>query len=332
MSTAYYGDNDVGAIHRLKEMADLGGGKFVNFEDGEHWNLEGLLIESDVIPWNLKEFLVYNLNAGFCLDGKIDVDSDVDGMCDRDELKMNQIYTEELEAEGVSFDPSNRFSFGDGYGDFFHWLRFRYPGKTLPECMDRSDSDFDLLTACEESEIEFQTETGTIRGDSNAFDTDSDGVIDGIETFVYFASQNTGRTTRYTAALDPDNLQDSPDGEGSVLEQIKDHRNPWFEDEDIQAYDTRLDPIDNESRDCYEFSQSILPVYETLAVEEGNTLPGLEHVAGKNSVMIYYIQYLQSKPKDQGVLKYSVQKVNWGQLSLGLRVREGVFSEYAPPN
>ena len=46
-------------------MADLGGGKFVNFEDGEHWNLEGLLIESDVIPWNLKEFLVYNLNAWF---------------------------------------------------------------------------------------------------------------------------------------------------------------------------------------------------------------------------------------------------------------------------
>ena len=48
---------------------------------------------------------------GFCLDGKVDVDSDVDGMCDRDELQMNQEYTKELEAEGVSFDPSNRFSF-----------------------------------------------------------------------------------------------------------------------------------------------------------------------------------------------------------------------------
>ena len=128
---------------------------------------------------------------------------------------------------------------------------------------------------------------------------------------------------RYTAALDPDNLQDSPDGEGSVLEQIKDHRNPWFEDEDIQAYDTRLDPIHSESRDCYEFSQSILPVYETLAVEEGNTLPGLEHAAGKNSVMIYYIQYLQSKLNDQGVLKYSVQKVNCGSIELRVKSKRG---------
>ena len=331
LSTAYYGSSGNQAVEILRDMAVEGGGNFVNFEDGEHWDLEGLLIEPDVIPWSLKEFLVYNLNAGFCLDGRVDVDSDVDGMCDRDELKMNRLYADELKAEGKSFDPTNRFSFGDGYGDFFHWLRFRYPGKTLPECEDRSDEDFDLLTVCEEGEIESQTDEGIINGDPESFDTDKDGLIDGIETFVYFASQNTGRTTRYTAALDEDNIKDNPDGEESVLVQIKEHRNPWFEDPHAEAYDTRISPLGSALGDCYDFSQSSLSVYETLRVKEGNTLPGLEHGSGENSVMVYYIQVLQSRPKAEGILKYSIQKINWGQLSPGLKVQEGIFSEYIPP-
>ena len=203
-------------------MSISGGGKFINFESNQNWDMNDMLVTPKVVPWSLKEFLVYNLNAGFCLDGRVDVDSDIDGMCDRDEVEMNRIYADELEAEGKSFDPANRFSFGDGYGDFFHWLRFRY-GANLASCTDRSDEDSDLLTACEESEIYREDEDGKyLTSDPKNFDTDKDGIIDGIETFLYFTLRITGGITHYTAALDPDNLhENSPDGEGTVLEQLR---------------------------------------------------------------------------------------------------------------
>ena len=334
LSTAYYGNHGNNAINLLQNMAKEGGGNFVNFENDENWDFNQLIIENDVIPWNLKRFLVYNLNAGFCLDGRVDVDSDADGMCDRDEIAMNDLYAEKLRAEGKSFDPANRFSFGDGYGDFFHWLRFRNPGKSLPSCEDRSDEDFDLLTKCEENEIENQSNSDDVptRGDPKVFDTDRDGIIDGIETYVYFASENTGQTTRYTAALDKENLEDNPDGEESVLVQIQQHRNPWFQDPEAEAYDTSLIPLlNNPTKVCYMFSQSVLPVYQTLEVKKGNTLPGLDHLAGENSVMVYYIQVLQPNPDDVGVLKHSVQRINRSPLSPGLQVTDGIFDEYIPP-
>ena len=335
LSTAYYGGNGSQAIELLQEMAHLGSGNFVNFENGEYWDLNELVVERDLIPWSLKEFLVYNLNAGFCMDGEVGVDSDVDGMCDRDEIAMNNIYAEKLEAEGKLFDPANRFSFGDGYGDFFHWLRFRYPGKTLPLCEDRSDDDFDLLTVCEEREIKNTSphlESYLRTGNPESFDTDRDGIIDGIETFVYFASQSTGRATRYTAALDRENLKDNPDGEkGNVLVQIKEHRNPWVYDSHAEAYDTRLTPMYSLDGDCHQFTQTILPLYETLEVKERNTLPGLGHGAGENSIMVYYIQVLQTRLDSVGILNHSVQKINRGPLSGGLRVNDKIFDKYIPP-
>ena len=331
ISTGFYGS---AGSSLLREVSEVGEGKFANFEDSKNWDLEGLLVNNrtNVVPWSLKQFLVYNLNAGFCLDGRVDVDSDADGMCDRDELEMNRIYATQLATEGKSFDPANRFSFGDGYGDFFHWLRFKYPGKTLPGCTDRSDEDFDLLTVCEENEIERNVDGDILRGDPRSFDTDKDGVIDGIETFAYFASQNTGEATRYTAALDPENLESSPDGEESVLVQIKQHRTPWFKDTGINTpYDTTITPYQSATNDCYHFTQSSLPLYQTLEVSQGNTLPGLEHGAGENSVMVYYIQVLQSEPGEQGVFKYSFQKLNRSSESPGLRVNDGAFGEYTPP-
>ena len=334
VSTAYYGPTRVDAMQRLEKMSEAGKGSFANFEIGESWDLSQLLSgEPDVVPWSLKEFLVYNLNAGFCLDGEVGVDSDVDGMCDRDEIAMNNIYAEKLETEGKLFDPANRFSFGDGYGDFFHWLRFRYPGKTLPLCEDRSDEDFDLLTVCEENELELRFDGGVIKGDPQTFDTDKDGILDGIETFVYFTSQSKGGATRYTAALDPTNLNDNLDGEESIVVQIRQHRNPWLLDSDIEAYDTHLTPLISSEGDCYTFEQTVLPLYETLEVKEGNTLPGLERGAGENSIMVYYIQVLQPAPNSVGVLKHSVQKVKWDPLSShhGLKVNEEQFKEYIPP-
>ena len=330
LSTAYYGNIGRRAQDILKKMATWGNGNYINFEKGHSWDLNRLLVRSDVIPWSLKEFLVYNLNAGFCLDGEIDVDSDVDGMCDRDEETLNHLYAKELKAEGNTFDPSNRFSFGDGYGDFFHWLR--YPGTKLIPCMNRSDQDFDLLTACEEGEIQNYNNNALFKkANPLYFDTDKDGLLDGIETFVYFASPNTGRSTRYTAPLDSENLEDNPDGEESVLTQIQQHRNPWFKDPHAEAYNTKLTPLNSKKGDCYEFHQSVLPLYKTLPVKEENTLKGLGHGEGENSILIYYIQIPQKEPDSHGVLQHSVQKIPFGPLSQGLKVSKGQFRQYIAP-
>ena len=335
VSSAYYGPKDLTAIARLEEVARVGKGTFTNFEIGENWDLNLLLsTQAYVVPWSLKEFLIYNLNAGFCLDGHVGVDSDVDGMCDRDEIAMSKMYKSQLAEEGKTFDPTNRFSFGDGYGDFFHWLRFKYPGKVLAPCEDRSDEDFDLLTKCEEDELKLyaeEEEIGPQTGDPKVFDTDKDGVLDGIETFVYFSSQFSGGATRYTAALDPENLDDNLDGEGSVLAQIRQHRNPWFSDPDQPSYDTLLSPIIHPSWDCYSFEQNVLPLYDTLEVKAGSTLPGLEHAAGENSVMAYYIQVPQARPKSVGVLKRSIQKIYNLPLSPGLHIKTDLFIRYSPP-
>ena len=47
--------------------------------------------------------------------------------------------------------------------------------------------------------------------------------------------------------------------------------------------------------------------------------------------MVYYIQVLQPEPDSVGILKHSVQRIDWGSVSGGLRVKEGTFKQYIPP-
>ncbi len=61
--------------------------------------------------------------------------------------------------------------------------------------------------------------------------------------------------------------------------------------------------------DCYEFRQSVLPLYPTLEVNAGDTLEGLEHKAYENAIYVHYIQTPQSDPNGDGILRYSVQKL-----------------------
>ena len=84
---------------------------------------------------------------------------------------------------------------------------------------------------------------------------------------------------------------------------------------------------------CYTFSQSQLPLYDTLEVKSGNTLAGLEHSAGENSVLVYYIQVPQEVPGSTGILKHSIQKLSSegaASLNSGLKVGAGTFSVYIP--
>ncbi len=292
LSTGFYGGNGRKAEERLMRMAQIGRGKFINFEKGSDWDFNELVVFPTFEPWQLKyDLIVYNLNAGFCEDGSIDIDSDADGMCDKDERRY------------PGFDPTNRFSFDDGYGDYFHWRRFKYR-ETLPPCQDRTDEDHDLLTGCEENYIRNERPVDDIpkQGDAKNPDTDRDGLIDGIETFVYMT-----RTMAF--AMDAFNLQENFDGEEPARRQIGEHRNPLVRDANQPAYDVTLSPVVGKDLDCYKYKQSVLPLYDTLPVAAGKTLPGLEHNAQENMVLVYYLQSRQSDPKGDGILRYSVQRL-----------------------
>lgn len=317
-----YGKFNAEAKNRLKEMARVGGGKFIDFNTSSNWEFEGFFDKPTFEPWFLSRFMVYNVSAGYCLDGSIDTDSDGDGMCDKDERTL----------ASSGFNPQKRFSFNDGYGDYFHWRRFKYK-EVLPPCSDRSDVDRDLLTACEEKYIRNERakpEFGKV-GNPRQFDTDRDGILDGIETFVFFP-----RTLAF--AMDDTNLTESFDGEEPAEHQISQHRNPLVVDRGGLSYDSNIAPLPGQQLDCYSHNQRQLPLYSTLAVRAGDTLPGLEHNAEENAVLVYYIQKPQKAPRDDGVLKYSVQFIkndpnmggyNW---SAGLlKIEDKLFQTYVPP-
>ncbi len=317
-----YGDYTQEAKDRLEEMARIGGGKFVDFNTSTQWEFEEFFDQPTYEPWFLSKFMVYNLSAGFCLDGEVDTDSDADGMCDRDELEL----------KGLGFDPQNRFSFGDGYGDYFHWRRFKYR-ESLPPCVDRSDEDHDYLTACEEKYIKNERAKEDIGkvGHPKQFDTDRDGILDGLETFVFFS-----RTLAF--AMDDTNLLESFDGEESAEHQISQHRNPLVVDSGALSYDSTITPILGPGADCYQHNQARLPLYPTLEVKVGDTLPGLEHRAQENAVLVYYIQKRQKAPREDGVLRYSVQFIkndpilrDVNQAAGLLQVADKLFKTYAPP-
>lgn len=313
LSTALYGDDLPRPREILTRMAKLGGGKFINLVRTADWDFNDLTVKPTAEPWQMKNFLVYNWNSGFCEDGSVDTDSDADGMCDKDEVKYG-------------FDPANRFSMNDGYGDYFHWREVKYK-ESLPTCTDRSDLDIDGLTACEELYIRNDRPSPGIprNGKTNNPDTDLDGVLDGIETFVYF-------TRSMAFAMDSFNLmRNTYDGEEPAGQQIFEHRNPLVRDSGQKAYNVTLTPVSNGNLDCYTYDQTVLPLYPTLNVPTAKTLPWLGHKDGTNRVMVYYMQTPQSDPSGPGVYKYSVQDLFYGAPIVGLKVEDSVFQTYVVP-
>ncbi len=334
VSTAYYGPNSGTATSILEGMADEGGGKFVNFNNTDELDFNELVVKPTKEPWGMKKMLTYNLNAGFCLNGDVGVDSDADGLCDIDERQISQQYGPELAELGIDrLDPAKRFSLSEGplkgYGDYFVW-RYLVFGEVLNPCEDREDKDFDMLTKCEEAHLKNQRPSGTDRfnGDPLNPDTDLDGYLDGIEIYTF---KDKG------SANDDQNVSLSFDfEEEDAGTQISEHRNPLIYDPQAVRYDMRVFPTGIEGgKSCYSFSQTVLELFTTLEVRAEDTLPGLEHAAGENVVYLYYIQTPQSDKNGPGVLKYSFQKLMADNRKedevFGLKVRDDVFSSYVVP-
>jgi hypothetical protein len=300
LSTGYYGKgNTEGEEERLKTMAKLGGGKYLDLESQGIWDFGELLGRNDdAMPWQMKyQVVVYNLNAGFAEDGRVLVDSDSDGLTDQEELLL----TKRL---GIQLDPSRRNSAGDGYGDYIRAVA-RRDGDTLRTCQDSSDADQDLLTVCEERYIQNDNPTPVTlpkHGDTKNPDTDGDGILDGMEVFSY-AFGSLGY------AMNDQNMTYSVAGTTELAgTRLLKHLSPQWNNDITPAYNTKVLP-DGRGMACFNFKQTVLQLYPTLAVKAGETTPGLEHEAGVNVILVYYIQTYKKDTHGNGYLRYSLQKL-----------------------
>ena len=340
-SSAYYGPDNPRGEQRLKRMAQVGEGRYVNFNSTDSLDFDELIVKPTKEPWELKDFMVYNLNANLCRDGKMDLDSDADGVCDRDETQFGMDPTKR-------FSPTDNFDAGNpntpagqrkgspraqtrGYGDYFRLREIEY-GERLDSCLDRKDEDNDLLTSCEEAFLFNQnpigTQAGRKAGDPKNPDTDLDGVIDGIEVFML---------RDRSSALDGSNMDDVLDGEPEdVRTQIREHRNPRLRDPGAFRYDTLFSALPDkpEGRTCYDFHQSKLLLYPTLQVRAADALELQDHVAGENVVLVYFLQTPQSDPKGVANLMFMIQRlynskenVESGGYASGLTVLTDTFKQ-----
>ncbi|MCK5796809.1 MAG: hypothetical protein KAI47_06495, partial [Deltaproteobacteria bacterium] len=161
------------AINLLKKMATIGKGTFRNIPNGEELNFLGKVDFSTLKRvFRLKNFIVSNRN-GRPANGSTTVDSDGDGIDDRLERT-------------AGMDPSRLDTDGDGFSDTLEYF-FRTSGWDALDPADADcslvindrnhdgkpdDTDGDGLFDCEERFL------GTNR---NRFDSDADGIPDGVE-------------------------------------------------------------------------------------------------------------------------------------------------------
>jgi hypothetical protein len=350
LSTGFYtgATDNPEARARLARMASVGSGRFVDFGNGS-LNLDGLVFTGQFKePWVIKRelVLVYNVTSAICADGVFDTDSDADGLCDRDETAYNQ---QNIQSQGarLNFDPTNRNSnqtFPSGaprfpyFSDYFA-LELAQTNAIPPICNNPAtagtDIDFDLVDECEERFLSNPTPQNPWSDPSqiayaNNPDSDGDGFLDGIELL-------TLRRAGAAQSLNRFNVDQLDFVEGITIgAQIRQHRNPLLPDAGAPAYDTFLSYTGQNAtgQSCYVFSQTTMQVHPTLAVAAGKTLPGLEHAAGENVIMLYYIKTPQGYPDSRGVLEHSYQKVNFANGSNGFGgggLRLDRFQSYVVP-
>jgi len=287
-------------VRHMRGVAIQGGGYYAdqNEESGLKLDLSQ--------KWYPDPFIVYNLNAGFCLNGTVGVDSDMDGLCDEDENNM------------PGFKPYNRFSFGDGYGDYFHWLAFDNQIPLLPSCSDRNDKDHDLLTDCEEAYISSIDSTFPPLSVDNP-DSDGDRILDGIEVLVYLAKDSL-------AARNPYNLDKKLGENLSGYDKIVQHISPFVPVEEQTTYDTLLVPVEGENGSCYAL-RSKLPLYPTLPVDKDDTLSQIAQKEGENTLLVYTLR--KRGKSDSHVYQFMYRSIRMDSGELYLPVKGNSF-QYLP--
>lgn len=352
LSTVFYnigGGDNANAVERLKKMSELGKGKFQDASNGEDIDLSefvqaGLYRE----PYLIKDFFVYNLNSTLCDDGRMGADSDADGLCDIDEDSYNIKYKKQIESQypNMSFSSTNRNSFDTRFSDLIIFKNL-VDKDILPDCSSEmigynDDEDFDLLNTCEERYMYSESVSGPTtkwedmmilnRNQSSPtnFDTDGDGVIDGLE-FLFFKNKSV--------AVDFNSLKSRKNGLESY-EYFRDHFS-YLVPSSSPRYNLNVKWVhrNDEGQNCYQIDQEVMPIYKVNSLTSSNTggRAYLEHAADENVVMIYYIMTTENNPNGLGVMRYSFQnfkfndakKINYGDKNFS--EIEAKWSTVTPP-
>ncbi|MCB0394114.1 MAG: hypothetical protein KDD25_06125, partial [Bdellovibrionales bacterium] len=301
-----------GAADGLRRMADEGGGTFIDWTGGNAPNLDSVRVGLIEIPYRIRKFGVYNMNAGFCFDGSIAADSDADGLCDKDEEDMNRWLSSVLGPR--RFSPTNRNSLDPRFNDkiVYHLDLQASSGIGLPDCTNPApDEDFDFLNFCEERALNEAdpkglTETWTQeliselgrRGNYKNPDSDGDGNLDFIEF-------NT-----FSSISDPLNVNSVNKVYGSVTADrvLKNHYHPMNPHPSPDSYDPYFEEQFNIRTGYwnYKYIQEKMPLYKTKAVVRSQVsgYDDLAHEAGYNKVLVYFIATKTNNENGKGILYY----------------------------
>ncbi len=321
LSTAFYTPGAPDTVQEalgLRYMAEAGGGTFTNMENSNTLDFDEIRVGPRRKPMIIKRMAIVNLNSGFCLDGSIDVDSDADGLCDKDELWINTQYADAL--QGRQLDPTNRNSINPDYSDKFVYKFELLPtGDILGNCtLDKDDVDHDMLTPCEEVLLsdnnangptpQWTEEMRNLAGgtaDQKNPDSDGDGFLDGLEFFQFGVR---AAAVNYLNILE--RFSGGITGETLMIE----HRHPRAPERfDQHSYDVSMlyTGVNSEGDNCYSYDQNQLALYPTrgLSALNAGSKPGLAHEAGENVILMYYIAVPEDDPNSRGYYFYSYQKL-----------------------
>lgn len=326
----------------LRYMATAGKGSFVDVSLGETLDFQSLLggVKNKPITVKNDRLLVTNLNSGFCLDGSREVDSDADGLCDKDELAFNSIYKTDLDRyfSGKRFDPARRHSIHTNYSDAFAWKYGLFGGRrALVDCTDpRADEDFDLLNSCEEQLLLNQSPNGPTEEWTNRmianygrttydlnYDSDGDGVLDFHEFFQFLSLPSAEITP-----TDFQNLYDRYDSQTEVKDLVLKHRHPLdpFNGRDDYNIDFNFIGYNSSDQPCYNIRVTDIDYWETRPYKGELTglgtryhTPYLKHDANENIIMLYYITSEFDDPHGTGTLYYHHYKLEMKTKELYLK-------------
>ncbi|MCB0422402.1 MAG: hypothetical protein KDD61_15490 [Bdellovibrionales bacterium] len=356
LSTVYYARPDypidpTAAVRGLKYMAEAGKGSFSDVRETGRISFGDVLVGVRPEAWRIKRMrlVVFNLNSAACESGEIGTDSDSDGICDEDEIAYNNRAYYRSVLGDRRFDPQNRNSIDENYGDSFYWKFSLLPtGAGLEECspdLRDDDKDFDFLNSCEEGMLHDQAANGPHadwkipNNAANPLNPDSDGdaFLDWIE-FSWFRLDSA-----FSAPVNYTNIADhySTSVTGEIL--MAEHRHLIYPDQfKHSSYDTRLrfTGLNKEGENCYSFNQDQLELYPTkelLQKSQAGGYDALTHKAGENLILMYFIATPEQSPNSAGVLYHTIRKVDYGSPPFGhngpLEIKPNLsgFSQYTIP-